>query len=38
MNAPHSDALVSLGATGDLIYKKLFPNLYALERRRHPCR
>ncbi len=35
MNAPHSDALVFFGATGDLIYKKIFPALYAIERRRH---
>lgn len=33
MNAAHSDALVFFGATGDLIYKKIFPNLYAMERR-----
>ena len=35
MNAPHSDALVFFGATGDLIYKKIFPALYAMERRGH---
>jgi glucose-6-phosphate 1-dehydrogenase len=35
MNAPHSDALVFFGATGDLLYKKIFPNLYARERRGH---
>lgn len=28
-----SDALVVFGATGDLAYKKIFPALYALERR-----
>src|ERR1700730_3487602 len=33
MNLPHSDALVFFGATGDLIYKKIFPALYAMERR-----
>jgi glucose-6-phosphate 1-dehydrogenase len=33
MNTPHSDALVFFGATGDLIYKKIFPALYAMERR-----
>jgi glucose-6-phosphate 1-dehydrogenase len=33
MNVPHSDALVFFGATGDLIYKKIFPALYAMERR-----
>jgi glucose-6-phosphate 1-dehydrogenase len=27
MNAPHSDALVFFGATGDLAYKKIFPAL-----------
>jgi len=35
MNTPHSDALVFFGATGDLIYKKIFPALYAMERRGH---
>ena len=35
MKTPHSDALVFFGATGDLIYKKIFPNLYAMERRGH---
>ena len=35
MNVPHSDALVFFGATGDLIYKKIFPALYAMERRGH---
>ncbi len=33
--APHSDALVFFGATGDLVYKKIFPALYAMERRGH---
>jgi len=33
MDIPHSDALVFFGASGDLIYKKIFPNLYAMERR-----
>ena len=35
MKVPQSDALVFFGATGDLIYKKIFPNLYAMERRGH---
>jgi hypothetical protein len=35
MKIPHSDALVFFGATGDLIYKKIFPALYAMERRGH---
>ena len=35
MNLQHCDALVFFGATGDLIYKKIFPALYALERRGH---
>jgi glucose-6-phosphate 1-dehydrogenase len=35
MNRSHSDALVFFGATGDLIYKKIFPALYAMERRGH---
>jgi Glucose-6-phosphate 1-dehydrogenase len=35
VNLPHSDALVFFGATGDLIYKKIFPALYAMERRGH---
>src|SRR6202789_3617400 len=30
MNAPHSDALVFFGATGDLAYKKIFPALQAM--------
>ena len=33
MNIPRSDALVIFGATGDLVYKKIFPALYAMERR-----
>ena len=33
MNISQSDALVFFGATGDLVYKKIFPNLYAMERR-----
>ncbi len=33
--APHSDALVFFGATGDLVDKKIFPALYAMERRGH---
>lgn len=33
MNSPHSDAFVFFGATGDLVYKKIFPALYAMERR-----
>jgi len=35
MRVPHSDALVFFGATGDLVYKKIFPALYAMERRGH---
>src|ERR1700674_1114825 len=35
MQTPRSDALVFFGATGDLIYKKIFPALYAMERRGH---
>lgn len=35
MNLPHSDALVIFGATGDLVFKKIFPALYAMERRGH---
>lgn len=34
-NIPYSDALVFFGATGDLVYKKIFPALYAMERRGH---
>ena len=33
MNVPQSDALVFFGATGDLVFKKIFPALYAMERR-----
>lgn len=33
MMAPRSDALVLLGATGDLAYKQIFPALYAMARR-----
>ena len=35
MNAPHSDALVFFGATGDLAYKKIFPSLQSMTKRRH---
>ena len=35
MAAPHSDALVFFGATGDLAYKKIFPALQAMIRRGH---
>ena len=35
MNAARSDALVFFGATGDLVFKKIFPALYAMERRGH---
>lgn len=30
MTTPHCDALVFLGATGDLAYKKIFPALQAM--------
>ena len=33
MNAPHCDALVFFGATGDLAYKKIFPALQAMVKR-----
>lgn len=33
MDIPQSDALVFFGATGDLTFKKIFPALYAMERR-----
>jgi glucose-6-phosphate 1-dehydrogenase len=33
MTAPSSDALVFFGATGDLVYKKIFPALQAMIRR-----
>jgi glucose-6-phosphate 1-dehydrogenase len=35
MSAPHSDALVLFGASGDLAYKKIFPALQAMVRRGH---
>src|SRR5271167_3464651 len=35
MNAPHSDALVFFGATGDLAYKKIFPSLQSMLKRGH---
>src|SRR5450631_36714 len=35
MTAVHSDALVFLGATGDLAYKKIFPALQAMVKRGH---
>jgi glucose-6-phosphate 1-dehydrogenase len=35
MAAPHSDALVFFGATGDLAYKKIFPALQSMVRRGH---
>ncbi len=35
MNMPKSDALVIFGATGDLVYKMIFPALYAMQRRGH---
>jgi glucose-6-phosphate 1-dehydrogenase len=35
MSAPHSDALVFFGATGDLAYKKIFPALQAMAKRGH---
>jgi glucose-6-phosphate 1-dehydrogenase len=34
MDQPHSDALVFFGATGDLAYKKIFPALQSMVRRR----
>src|SRR6266403_1006606 len=33
MNAPHSDAWVFFGATGDLAHKKIFPSLQAMIKR-----
>jgi glucose-6-phosphate 1-dehydrogenase len=30
MSAPYSDALVFFGATGDLVFKKIFPALQAM--------
>ena len=35
MTAVHSDALVFLGATGDLAYKKIFPALQSMVKRGH---
>ena len=35
MSAPHSDALVFFGATGDLAYKKIFPALQSMIKRGH---
>ena len=35
MTAPHSDALVFFGATGDLAYKKIFPALQAMVKHGH---
>jgi glucose-6-phosphate 1-dehydrogenase len=35
MPAPHADALVFFGATGDLAYKKIFPALQAMAKRGH---
>jgi glucose-6-phosphate 1-dehydrogenase len=35
MTPLHSDALVFFGATGDLAYKKIFPALQAMVKRRH---
>jgi glucose-6-phosphate 1-dehydrogenase len=35
MSAGHSDALGFFGATGDLAYKKIFPALQAMVKRRH---
>ena len=35
MSVPHSDVLVFFGATGDLVYKKIFTSLYVMERRGH---
>jgi len=33
MTAPHSDALVLFGVTGDLANKMIFPALYAMVKR-----
>ncbi|TMA94173.1 MAG: glucose-6-phosphate dehydrogenase, partial [Deltaproteobacteria bacterium] len=33
MSPPRSDALVFFGASGDLVYKKIFPALHAMARR-----
>jgi glucose-6-phosphate 1-dehydrogenase len=35
MTAPHADALVFFGATGDLAFKKIFPALQSMARRGH---
>ncbi len=35
MSAGRSDALVFFGASGDLVYKKIFPALYTMARRGH---
>ena len=35
MGAPHSDALVFFGATGDLAHKKIFPALQAMVKHGH---
>src|SRR5215470_4531602 len=35
MSAPHADALVFFGATGDLAHKKIFPALQAMAKRGH---
>src|SRR6266480_2354752 len=35
MSDLHSDALIFFGATGDLAYKKIFPALQAMVKRRH---
>ena len=35
MNASQSDALVFLGATGDLAHKKIFPSLQAMVKHGH---
>jgi glucose-6-phosphate 1-dehydrogenase len=35
VNAPHSDAFVFFGATGDLAFKKIFPSLQAMIKRGH---
>jgi glucose-6-phosphate 1-dehydrogenase len=37
MTNAHSDALVFFGATGDLAYKKIFPALQAMVKRRPQC-
>jgi glucose-6-phosphate 1-dehydrogenase len=33
--ASHSDALVFLGATGDLAYREVFPALHSMAKRGH---